>query len=241
MSRRLLDRQVKLLDFLTSRAAIFDDPGVAAPHQALRGMNSALLCLEARFSHQKRLEKIAAVFPRTFEMLEGDLAVIIHEFVNSYPPVDIGRLANARQFYDFLCGRCQQVAALTSYLSDVAACELACARVRAGDRTLEIEQDGNPPQNGIRRNPRAVLVRCSYDVRPIFEGGSAKPARRETRIGVAIPRDAEKPQIFELFPPVFDFVSALDDWTDSAATAATPHLKELMRDLSNFGLIEVHP
>ena len=69
MTRRLLDRQLKLLDYLTSGEAIFPGPSGAALTPALQGIDPELLHLEARFSHEKRMEKIAAVFPLTFELL----------------------------------------------------------------------------------------------------------------------------------------------------------------------------
>jgi hypothetical protein len=239
MSNRLLDRQVRLLEFLTSGEAIFGDPDGAS--QALGGIDCGLLRLEARFSHQKRMEKIAAVFPRTFEMIEGQADAIIREFVNSYPPSDISRLENARQFYDFLsAGR--RAAVLPAHLCDVAASELAYAQVRARDLTFDTGQREVTPGNAIRRDRRAVLLRCSHDVRPIFEGASGTdPIRRETLLGVAIPAGADQPQIFELLPPVFALLSAMDGWTDPTAMAAKPELNTLIRDLSSSGLIEVHP
>jgi hypothetical protein len=88
MAERLLDRQISLLDYLTSGAAIFGDKRRAA----LVG----LLRLEARFSYEKRMEKIVAVFPNTFELLGADQAAIVREFVRTCPPMDIGHLINAR-------------------------------------------------------------------------------------------------------------------------------------------------
>src|ERR1700732_4400546 len=51
MSNRLLDRQTKLLEFLTSGAVIFDDPGDVLGDYGLGGIDCGLLRLEARFSH----------------------------------------------------------------------------------------------------------------------------------------------------------------------------------------------
>jgi hypothetical protein len=62
MTKRLLDRQARLLEYLTSGDAIFDD-GCGGPRDPiLQGFDWALLHIEARFSHEKRMEKIAAVF-----------------------------------------------------------------------------------------------------------------------------------------------------------------------------------
>jgi hypothetical protein len=240
MSNRLLDRQVRLLEFLTSGAAIFDDLDGACLDRALGGIDCGLLRLEARFSFQKRMVKIAGVFPRTFEMLGGHSDAMMRGFVVSYPPRDIARLENARQFYDFLCGDGQRVAVLPPHLRDVAACELALAQVRSHDLTQGIKRE-NALQNAIRRAPGAVLLRCGYDVRPIFEGESgANPDRRETLLGVTMPVGADEPRIFELAPPVFDLLSVMNEWTGPAALVATPKLNELIQDLSACGLIEVH-
>jgi hypothetical protein len=73
-------------------------------------MDPRLLCLEARFSHEKRMAKIVTVFPKTFRLLGADRAAIVREaivreFVAACPPTDITRIENARQFHDFLCAR----------------------------------------------------------------------------------------------------------------------------------------
>src|SRR5262245_24087786 len=54
MAKRLLDRQISLLDYLTSGAAIFGDKRRAALDPALQGLDVGLLRLEARFSYEKR-------------------------------------------------------------------------------------------------------------------------------------------------------------------------------------------
>jgi hypothetical protein len=242
MSNRLLDRQIRLLEFLTSGDAIFGDLGGASLDRAPGGVDRRLLRLEARFSHQKRMAKIAAVFPKTFELINDSSEAMAREFVNRYPPSDIGRLENAQQFYDFICAGCEQLEVLPPFLCDVAACELACAQVRANDLAFDSGQCKATPRNAIRRDPGAVLVRCSYDVRPIFEvEPGADPVKRETLLGIAIPAGADQPQIFELLPPVFALLSAMDDWTDPTAMAAAPGLSGLIQDLSTCRLIEVHP
>jgi hypothetical protein len=242
MSNRLLDRQIRLLEFLTSGSAIFGDLDGASLDGAPGGVDRRLLRLEARFSYQKRMEKIAAVFPKTFALIDDCLEAMAREFVNRYPPRDIGRLENARQFYDFICASREHLAVLPPYLCDVAACELACAQVRANDLIFDLGQREDPPRNAIRRDRGTVLVRCSYDVRPIFEAEPcADPVKRETLVGVAIPAGADQPQIFELLPPVFALLSAMDDWTDPTAMAAAPGLSGLIQDLSTCRLIEVHP
>jgi hypothetical protein len=239
---RLLDRQVNLLEFLTSGNAIFGSEGGTSLDQSLQGIDRGLLRLEARFSHEKRMEKITAVFFRTFQLLGPDRATIVREFAAACPPVDISRLENARQFYDFLCARWRHQPLKPPHLRDVAACEFACARARAGtdDQELEPAQGGHPRRGDFRRHPGVILQRCAYDIQPIFEGASADaPVKRDTPLAIAIPPDAEHPKVFELLPVVFDVLATLDDWTDRAALGATSELDELIGDLAKYELVEV--
>ena len=244
MAKRLLDRQISLLDYLTSGAAIFGDKRRAALDPELQGLDVGLLRLEARFSYEKRMEKIVGVFPHTFELLGHDQAAIVREFVRTCPPVDIGHLTNARQFHDFLSARWRRRRPKPPYLPDVAACELACATVGAAvDADLRETADGRKgvPPGAIRRKQGVVLLRCRYDVRPIFEGGSARavPEKRDTALAVAIMPGAARPQVFELPAAIYDLLAALDDWSDPAALHATPGSAELVRELARHGLLEV--
>ena len=66
------------------------------------GFNRGLLHLEAKYSHQKRMEKIEAVLCRTLDLLGSERDTIVRAFAQACPPTSIGRLDNARQFYAFL-------------------------------------------------------------------------------------------------------------------------------------------
>lgn len=252
MAKRLLDRQISLLDYLTSGAAIFGGKRRAALDPALQGLDVGLLNIEARFSYEKRMEKIVGVFPNTFELLANDQAAIVREFVRACPPVDIGHLTNAGQFHDFLSARWRRRRPKPPYLPDVAACELACATVGAAVATDSPEpaDDGKRvPQGAIRRRPGVVLLRCRYDVRSIFEDGPARavPKKRDTPLAIVISSDVARPQVLELPAAIFDLIAALDDWSDPAALRATPgsakqldkQLDKLLAELARHGLIEV--
>src|SRR5882757_7621840 len=130
MPERLLQRQISLLEYLTSAGAIFGDGIDAPPVPDLHGFDLAPLRLEACFSHEKRMEKIIAAFPRTFELLGDHQAAVVRDFVAAYPSVDIRRIENARQFYDFVCARRETTPPQPPYLRDVASCEFAIARLR---------------------------------------------------------------------------------------------------------------
>src|SRR6476660_3008179 len=170
MTKRLLYQQVSLLNHLTSSDTIFGDARGVSRDMTLEGIDPALLRLEARFSHDKRIEKIIAVFPRTFEILGDNRTEVVREFAAACPPTSISRLDNARQFHDFLCDHWRRELPRLPHQPDVATFELVCARLRADDG------DGPPDRNGtgrgIRRAPDVALLRCAYDIRPIFEDGS---------------------------------------------------------------------
>src|SRR5262245_47901634 len=72
MPASLLQRQIDLLEYLTSADAIFGESADAPSVPHLQGFDLAPLRLEARFSHEKRMEKIIAAFPRMFDLLGAD-------------------------------------------------------------------------------------------------------------------------------------------------------------------------
>jgi hypothetical protein len=193
------------------------------------------------------MAKIAAVFPKTFEMLEGARA-IAREFAAACPPTDISRVANARQFHDFLAARWRREVPKPAYLADVAACELACSEVRAevradlGERdSLPDRTDESAPRHSVRRHPGIILLRCKYDVRRIFEeasGAHAEPPMRDTRLAVTMLAGVTVPAIFELLPVVFDLLAVLDDWTDPATLGRTPEFNRVLDDLVEHRLLE---
>src|SRR5204862_348008 len=127
----LLLRQTCLLEYLTSNSAIFGQSADIPLHPTLLGVDRALLGLEARFSHQKRMDKIAAVFPRTVAVLGEHLESIARGFTAACPPTGMARLEQARQFHAYLCAHIGHAPHLPAYVADIASCELACAQVRA--------------------------------------------------------------------------------------------------------------
>ena len=245
MANRLLDRQASLLAHLTSGAAIF---GRAAPcDHALDGIDPALLHLEAKFSYEKRIEKIAATLPRGFAILGARADAVLRAFAEACPPTEMGRIDNARQFHAFVAAQWRDA---PPHLADVMACELA--RAAAAQAGGEVALGGTHAALGttpaalgaIRRRPGVVLVRCGYDVRQIFEqGGAGAPGRdvpmRDTPLAVTVAPGATEPQIFELPPALFDLLAALDDWTDPSAFGGHAGADALIRDLAAHALIEV--
>jgi hypothetical protein len=244
MASRLLDRQTSLLEYLTSSGAIFGERRDASADPVRLGIDDRLLRLEARFSHEKRMEKIIGVFSRTFEILGDSQDAIVREFVDACPSSDISRFENARQFHDFLSARWRRKPPQPPHLPDVAACELACAKVRANaeGQLSETEKKAKEPRRGIRRPPGLVLLRCSYDIRNIFEGDlrAGTPTNRDTLLAVYLPPGTDQPRIFELLAVVFNLLTALNDWTDPAVFREIPEFEEVLADLCENRLLEVH-
>ena len=245
----LLDRQVELLVYLTSARAIFDDGRDVALPPLLREIDPVRLGLEARFSYEKRIEKLARVFPHTLELLKKDQAEILRRFAEACPPTGIGILETAQQFFAFLSARPRSCPPFSAYLLDVARCEFALGEARFR-RTEPLEREApNPMQErcgkvrsrAVRRAESVTLVRCTHDVRPVFENApaSAAPNRRDTPLVIAKPRAAMEPEIFEIPATLFDLLAALDHWTEQRLFDQAAGGGLLIADLVQRGLLEV--
>ena len=240
MPARLLQRQITLLEYLTSPGAIFGEGSDAPPAPNLQEFDQAQLRLEASFSHEKRMQKIIAAFPRTFELLGGDQATVVRDFVAACPSVDIRRIANARQFYDFVCARWEATPPQPPYLRDVASCEVAIATIRIKHKARPSQPLAAGHTMRFRRSRDAVFLPCAYDIRPIFEGGASEaPALRDVMLAILIPPGNDEPAIFEVPASVYALLVELDTWTDRATLGPMEGLDELMTDLAEQGLLEV--
>ena len=234
---RLLERQLKLLDYLTSTGAIFPGPSGAALPPALRGIDPELLHLEARFSHEKRMEKIAAVFPLTFKLFGECADTITYRFVDACPPFDIGRIENAHQFYEFLDEVWKTEAPMPRYLPDIAECEFAYATVRGRS---DAAKEGTFPkvtaQTSIRRNPNIALLRTAFDLREMFESGDVDVVPEQRVTSLAIVSYSGDVGILELAPEIYDLVAAFDEWVNVGGLLG---MDELAVDLAEAGIVEL--
>ena len=244
MTRRLLDRQSSLLAYLTSGATIFDDAEPQCVDPALQGIDLRLLGIEARFSFEKRMEKIAAVFPLTFDALGGHREGLVREFVETCPPFNIGRLENARQFFDFLSARWRREPPAPPHLPDVAACELAfeSARIATEDRLTDKRHrlaGTSVPQ--VRRSRAVVLLRSAHDIRPLFENASdtEPPIARDVRLAIVAQTSVGHPEVLEIAPEVFDLLDSLNSWVDQVAFDEWEDTGKLITDLATAGLVEI--
>jgi hypothetical protein len=239
MATRLLDRQTSLLEYLRSAEAIFGDQADAPIDPALQGIDRGALRLLARFACNKRIERIIAVFPRTFEILGAAQRLILREFIEISRPTNKSTVANAREFHEFLSVRWQCEPPKPAYLPDVAACELAMAEVRnVVERPAEKgKSDGS--ERGIRHRRSVVPLRCAYDIRSIFDAGSggAVPPKRDISLLVTLRAGFHDASLVEVAPIVVDALALLDDWTDPRKLDALS--ENLVRDLAAQDLIDV--
>jgi hypothetical protein len=240
MSTRLLHLQASLLEYLTSAAAIFGDRPVSPSDHGLHGADIDRLRLEARVSFDKRLAKISSVLPRTFAIFTGDWDPILREFVDAQPPMHKDRLSNAQQFFGFLSKRWDNAQIEPPWLLDVAACELACAQVRADEKVVESVIADTVP-GSVRCRAGAVLLRCTHDVGPVFEDrtGNGAGVKRHTLLVVFIPPHTDRVQIDEVGREVFDLLAACRQWRDPATLGLVRGSDELVSDLAARGLLEV--
>jgi len=244
MTRRLLDRQVSLIHYLTSGPAIFGQTDQRGTGPTVDGIDRRLLGIEARFSFEKRMAKIQDVFPRTLALMRADHNTLFRAFVEAYPPVDIGRLKNARQFHDFLSARWRLHQAEPRWLPDVAACELAFATARVLAQSNTTTPATSSPRNGrtwVRRSPAVVLLRCAHDIRVLFENSAVAedPVARDVRLAVVAQPGADHPVILEFASEAFDLLDSLDEWVDQDAFLDVDHASSLVADHAAAGLIEI--
>jgi hypothetical protein len=240
MANELLHRQTSLLEHLTGSAGIFGRARGLSNEPDLRGLDLGLLHLEARFSHEKRMQKIEWVLGRTLALLGDKRAAIVHDFVAACPPASITWLDNARQFHTFLQARWAGEAAAPAYLPDVAAYEIAYATVRAGETRSALQHSSTAPPGSVRLHPSAVLLRSAHDIRAFLEGNPGEtPARRETYLAVAPQSGSDEPLVSALSPPVFELLEMLTEYVHPAMFVDAPDLPKLIEDLAASGLIEV--
>jgi hypothetical protein len=241
MANRLLDRQASLLDHLGSDGAIFGEAGSTTADPALAGIDDELLRIEARFSYEKRMTKIQVLLPKTFDLLGRDLEAILREFNSACPPSGISSFENANRFHQFICARWQTQVPLLPHQPDVAAYELACAAFRRDERREPATLTGDAAPGSVRRHPDVLLLRCAYDIQPLFGETIEKsaPVARDTPLAIAMSPGADRTMVMELRPAIFDLLTLLDDFTDPSVLGETPAVAALLADLAALGLIEV--
>ena len=244
MANRLLDRQASLLEYLASAATIFGDQVSPPLNMSLQGIDPGVLRLQARFTCNKRLEKIIAVFPRTLEILGAEQNLTLRDFVAVNPPTNKSTLANAREFHKFLSARWLCEAPNPTYLADVAACELAMDGALNVVDTHEFppnKRKGDQPQPSIRRGRSVVPLRCSYDIDPfsLQVRGTLSLPKRNISLVITLPAGLQDVSLVEVAPVVVDALMRLDNWTDPSMLDGFGQLDDLISHLAMCGYIDV--
>ena len=91
MADRLLQRQARLIEHLTSSVGIFGAVRGLSNDPELHGLDLALLHLEARFSHEKRMQKIEWVLTQTLELLGHRREAMIRDFATPAGMIGLDR------------------------------------------------------------------------------------------------------------------------------------------------------
>jgi hypothetical protein len=244
MSNRFFDRQVDLVEYLTSPAVVFGEEANVPSDPVLQGIDRGLLCLVARSCCSKWIKRVVEAFPLTFEILGADQGLILRAFVLAGRQRDISTLASARQFYDFSLAYWRHEPPKVPYLPDVAACEFAMVKVgqmAEDSETSSKVSQSDAPKPALRRSRTAVPLRCIYDIRSIFEVGPAKAVapKRDTLLVVTLPAGCCNAGMLEVVPVVFDLLVRLDEDADPISLGAIDGLEDLVSRLAAQGLIEV--
>jgi hypothetical protein len=239
MNRLRLERQAGLLEYLTGGGAIFGEGDLSLSRF---GIDRGLLHLEAKFSHQKRMDKIKSVLPRTFDHMGSRQEAAVRDFAVACPPSEIGWLENARQFHNFLLTRWQKEAPEPSYLPDLAAFEIAYA----GAQKIPSERTQAAPAipaGAIRRHPAAVLLRTDYDIRPILEQETAPAVLQHSQVYLALtmPEHSAVPVVHTLLPELFALLDLLDDFAPREVFDELPNADATIEGLAASGLVETQP
>jgi hypothetical protein len=229
MADTLLQRQARLLEHLTSAGAIFGEGDLSSD---AFGFHRGLLHLEAKYSHQKRMEKIEAVLPRTLALLGAEREATVRAFAETNAPDSISRLDNARQFHQFLLARQEEQAAAPAWLADVAAFEIAWAEAQ-GRNAAPRTKSGIP--GSLRRHPAAVLLRSVYDIVPVLQERADEAAPHESFLAIALPDGEKAPELYVLSRELFELLELLDDFTDELAEIPDA----VIARLTASGLIEI--
>ena len=207
----LIERQRALLEILTN-------PRAADGADALTGLDPSRPRMVRALSRATRLANIRAAFPLTLDRLGQPLDTLLAEFVADFPPYDIGRAENARQFAVFLSKLWERQPPPYAYLRDIVKIELALTLARGAFGETAPE----PPQNAlpaIRRTASTQLLHCDHDVRPLFDpsSGSSEPKPREAWLVVVPPAPGGEsgstmPRVLEVSSELHAALLALTEW-----------------------------
>ena len=248
-NRRLIDRQTGLLRHLTGEAFMFGTSGLAAAalDPDLQGMDIARLRLEAEFSFVKRTGRLRETFARTASLYGSRFTGMLREFAVACPPRTYERYPDAQDFFDWLEERCADDCLVPAWTADVAKIEIALARARTF-RPSEAEEQalaGRPNDESgtwYCTHPCATLVRCRFDVGPLFVPGRSGEGivHRDLPLAILASRHRRHPEIMEIVPEAFALLERSSAWSRlglETASSEDASTKALVMNLSAQGLM----
>ena len=248
-NRRLIDRQTGLLRHLTGEAFMFGTSGLAAAalDPDLQGMDIARLRLEAEFSFAKRTGRIRETFARTASMYGSRFTGMLREFAVACPPRTYERYPDAQDFFDWFEERCADEPSVPAWTADVARIEIALARARTF-RPSEVEEEalarlrGDAASVWYRVHPCVALVRCRYDVGPLFvpERSGEDIVRRDLPLAMRASRHRRQPEIMEILHEAFTLLERSSTWTRlglETVSSEDASTRALVMNLSAQGLV----
>lgn len=248
--QRLIDRQTALLRHMTSPTFIFgtEDLESVARDPDLKDMDIRRLRLEAEFSYNKRMTKIRQTFQRTAALLSHEFSAITRDYASTHPPETYRRYPDAKSFFEYFLETWANKPTTPAWTADVAAVELALSRARTL-RPMDMEGKAvaecpnEPRTSWYRAHPCALLVCCTYDVRPLFETARSGEAIMQgpAHVAVLASRGRRRPLVMEVAPEAFALMERSTEWTmldpESNSTAGLD--KTLIEHLAGQGLMLV--
>jgi hypothetical protein len=240
MARQSLhERQHNVLAYLTNPRKFDGDPA----ELGLEGMDLDRLRLMGTMSLGKRIDKIHSALPRTFEYLANDSSLSISEFASQYPPLSATRADNAIQFIDYLHGVWCEEPVDPAFLPDLVALELAMAIATAVEPEDPETDRTRTPRGSLRLPPGTQLLRCRFDIRPLFDNSVERraPIERNLCLVVVMPADAQQPRVFEVKPDAYAMLKRirLAEANNSTAGCASGVSRRLVDDLIQREILEV--
>ena len=201
MANRLLDRQVSLLEHLTSGAAIFGGGRDASADRPARASMAACF-ISRRASPTRSAWRRSSGCCRARSICWGRAGPDHPRFRRGLPA---GEHRPARQCAPISRLSLGAVGGASRPSRRICPTWPRRARLRRGPQPARAGRTSTPQWRArrfgaIRRHPSVVLLRCAYDIRPILEGRAACSRRRPTRdlLAVAMPPGADDPLVSEL-------------------------------------------
>lgn len=212
----MLARQRNLLSYLTDPSRFENDANAAEPDDTFAGLPLDRLRLIGSLSLAKRLDKIRAVLPKTWSLV-NQMPGFVEEFASCHPPKSLSRLENSEQFCHYLYERLMLGALSPSFVFDIAAFELAVAHLRNRDPSGETDitvRQLLPAGVLVRRSRHIELLRCAHDIRCVVgkNPSDVAPMARDVYLALVSTTHATGFRALELTRDTFTLLNGMSNW-----------------------------